>query len=130
MGFYSKKKMQIQKTAHLRALEFEPEESLEDLFILYGEEIGKILKGLGKDMTAVQERIVELANKFGVRERISKEEYEKGLKLERKKVLKTAIHLRKAGMNLDFISKIVELPELWLERFFKKVKVQLEKRPD
>ncbi|MCB1192186.1 MAG: hypothetical protein H7A23_24295 [Leptospiraceae bacterium] len=96
---------------------------MEDLFILYGEEIGKILKGLGKDMTAVQERIVELANKFGVRERISKEEYEKGLKLERKKVLKTAIHLRKAGMNLDFISKIVELPELWLERFFKKVKV-------
>ncbi|MCB1189866.1 MAG: hypothetical protein H7A23_18500 [Leptospiraceae bacterium] len=74
-------------------------------------------------MTAVQERVLELTNKWGIRERISKEEFEKGLKKrERKRAIKTAIHLKNVGMNVEFIAKMVELPEHWLERFFKKLK--------
>ncbi|MCB1191665.1 MAG: hypothetical protein KDK90_14575 [Leptospiraceae bacterium] len=84
----------------LKALESETDESLEDLFILYGEEIGKILEMLGKDMTAVQERVLELADKFGIKEKISQEAFEKGLeKGLRREHKRTAIRLRKSGMS-------------------------------
>ncbi|MCP5495444.1 MAG: Rpn family recombination-promoting nuclease/putative transposase [Leptospiraceae bacterium] len=62
----------------------------------------------------------EKGEKRGIKEGI-----EKGKKRgDRKRTIRTAIELKKAGMNLDFISKITKLPIPWLEKFFQKVRIE------
>ncbi|MCB1193037.1 MAG: hypothetical protein H7A23_12905 [Leptospiraceae bacterium] len=58
--------------------------------------------------------------KRGIKEG-KREGIEKGRKKER---IRSAIELKKAGMNLDFISKITKLPIPWLEKFFQKVQIE------
>ena len=119
-------------------------ENLKDSFLLYREEVESILKEMGKDMTAIEERVWELAEEFGIREKSIQEGFQKGIEQERliaqeeieksqrlvsirekraehKSKLRTAINVKKEGAELKFISRIVELPEAYLERFFKKV---------
>ncbi|MCB1156572.1 MAG: hypothetical protein KDK45_03645, partial [Leptospiraceae bacterium] len=116
---------------------------LKDSFLLYREEVESILKEMGKDMTAIEERVWELAEEFGIREKSIQEGFQKGIEQERliaqeeieksqrlvsirekraehKGKLRTAINLQKEGAELKFISRIVELPETYLEKFFKK----------
>ena len=50
---------------------------------------------------------------------------EKGKKRgDRKRSIRTAIELKKAGMDTEFIAKAVELPIPWLEKFFQKVQIE------
>ncbi|MCB1156295.1 MAG: hypothetical protein H7A25_03480 [Leptospiraceae bacterium] len=112
---------------------------MKDSFLLYREEVEFILKEMGKSMTAIEERVWELAEEFGIREKIREASIQEGREQERllsqkqiekerkraeraehKKALRTAIKMKRAGSTLDFISEMTELPEAYLERFFKK----------
>ena len=88
---------------------------------------------MGKDMTAIEERVWELAEEFGIREKSIQEgreqerffaqkeiekERKRAEKAEHKSKLRTAINLKKEGAELKFISRISELPEAYLEKFF------------
>ena len=42
---------------------------------------------------------------------------------KRKDALRTAIKLKESGMGIDFITGIVELPENYISRFFKKIRI-------
>ncbi|MCP5498586.1 MAG: hypothetical protein H7A25_01675 [Leptospiraceae bacterium] len=118
-------------------------ENLKDSFLLYREEVESILKEMGKSMTAIEERVWELAEEFGIREKIREASIQEGREQERllaekeiektqrlasfrekraehKKALRTAINLKKEGAELKFISRITELPEAYLEKFFRK----------
>ncbi|MCB1159483.1 MAG: hypothetical protein KDK45_18415, partial [Leptospiraceae bacterium] len=91
-------------------------ENLKDSFLLYREELESILKEMGKSMTAIEERVWELAEEFGIREKSIQEGIQKGIEQERilagkqiekerkraekaehKKALRTAVNLKKEG---------------------------------
>ncbi|MCB1157942.1 MAG: hypothetical protein KDK45_10590, partial [Leptospiraceae bacterium] len=114
-------------------------EDLKDIFLLYKEEIQSILEEMGTNMTAIEERVWELAEEFGIREKSIQEGREQERLLARKQIektqnlvsirekraehkskLRTAIKMKRAGFTLDFISEMTEIQEVYLKRFFKK----------
>ena len=129
-------------------IEKESEEyMLMQTMILYGEEMMKIAKEKGYYLSGTEERVEELTEIFGVKERLIKIGIEKGTqigiekgtqigiekgtqigfrksqRLVKKEKLKTTIRLKKSGMTIEFISNVMEIKQDWLERFFNKVKL-------
>lgn len=106
-------------------LERASEADLEDLFILYEEEVIKLLEKEGRNMTAIQERVKELADKYGVSQAV----FKKGLALAdlkakraaRRKALQTAINMKKKNFDIEMIASITELDKNYLARFFGKI---------
>ncbi|MCB1157905.1 MAG: PD-(D/E)XK nuclease family transposase [Leptospiraceae bacterium] len=69
-----------------------------------------IEKGREQERLLAQEEIEKTQRLASIREK----------RAEHKKALRTAINLKKEGAELKFISRITELPEAYLERFFRK----------
>ena len=115
-------------------LEKANEVDLEDLFILFDDEIIKLLEREGKNMTAIQERVMELADKYGVSQKVldrgkleGKAEglalaEQKARRAARKEKLRTAINMKKKNLDLELIASVTELEKKYLVRFFGKIK--------
>ncbi|MCB1190991.1 MAG: hypothetical protein H7A23_18940 [Leptospiraceae bacterium] len=102
--------------------EEDEEEILLWLLLLYEEKMMVIAKERGIKFSGLEEKVEKLAKTFGLEDKFIRIGEKRGEKRgEYKKALKTAIQLKKAGMNVDFISIMVELPREWLEIFFKKI---------
>ncbi|MEM7181173.1 MAG: hypothetical protein AAF518_09685 [Spirochaetota bacterium] len=88
--------------------------------LLYPKRLLKIAKRLGVNMTAIEERVQEIAQEMGwIRvESIKRRE----IRIKRKQNLQTALKMKREGFTLAIIAKITEVPEHRLKRFFARVK--------
>ncbi|MCB1193497.1 MAG: hypothetical protein KDK90_23860 [Leptospiraceae bacterium] len=92
------------------------------LFVLYKEKMMVIAKKKGIKTSGLEEKVEELAIYFKLNTKFTQTGRRIGTKRgEHKNALRNAIELKKAGMNIEFISGIVKLSHEWLEKFFKKI---------
>ena len=131
LNVFTNRKQRTQILATL--LEKSNETDLEDLFILYEDEVVKLLEREDRNMTAIQERVKELADKYGVSQATLQkgktEGKQEGLALAevkarraaRKEKLRTAINMKNNNLDLDLIVRVTELEKKYLVRFFGRI---------
>ena len=102
--------------------------------LLYREQVQRIAKELGLDMTAIEERAreigwisveeVEREREAMLQEKAKMQKLAEIRKTrwERRKGLQTAIRMKKKGCELTFVAEMTEIPEVRLVRFFAKVR--------
>ncbi|MEM7179752.1 MAG: hypothetical protein AAF518_02485 [Spirochaetota bacterium] len=95
--------------------------------LLYREQVQRIAKELGLDMTAIEERAREIGwisieeiEREKVKIRKLAELREK--RRERHNSLRTAIRMKQKDCELTFISEMTEIPTVKLVRFFTKLR--------
>ncbi|MEM7183007.1 MAG: hypothetical protein AAF518_19000, partial [Spirochaetota bacterium] len=94
----------------------------------YPKRLLKIAKRLGVNMTAIEERVQEIAQEMGlikleeVKRREKKVEIRVKRRQNRRNQLQTALKMRREGFTLEIIAKITEIPEPRLKRFFARVR--------
>ncbi|MEM7181717.1 MAG: hypothetical protein AAF518_12440 [Spirochaetota bacterium] len=88
--------------------------------VLYRKRLKEIAKRLGVDMTAIEERIIEMGREVGlvhIAEADKRVAHER--RLNRKNKLQMALKMKRKGCELTFISEITDIPEPRLKRFFR-----------
>ncbi|MEM7184376.1 MAG: hypothetical protein AAF518_25990 [Spirochaetota bacterium] len=92
--------------------------------LLYRKRLQKIAKRLGVDMTAIEERVQEIAQEMGLLtiEAVQKKYKLREKRANRKSKLQIALKMKREGFTLAIITKITEIPEQRLKRFFARVK--------
>ena len=92
--------------------------------LLYRNRLRKIAKRLGVDMTAIEERVQEIAQEMGLitLEEVKKREIRAKKWQKRRQSLQTALKLKRKGYELGAIAEITEIPKQKIKRFFARVK--------
>ncbi|MEM7184843.1 MAG: hypothetical protein AAF518_28370 [Spirochaetota bacterium] len=92
--------------------------------LLYRNRLLKIAKRLGVDMTAIEERVQEIAQEMGLItiEEVKKIEIRAKRRQSRRKGLQIALKMKRKGYELAAIAEITEIPEQKLKRIFARVK--------